>query len=119
MQDKNSLRLRKYSHISAMILAGGMNVSLSGMAQALTADEVLNKMSDDQRHGYISGIVDGYAYARWLSDRPDNTGSQCIYTWYYDGGAKKWRQIHQWFERHLDKPVDALLHVLIKKECGE
>ncbi len=101
------------------MLFGGIFASSGGAAHALTADDVLNKMSNDQQHGYISGMVDGLAYARWLQDKPDSTGMQCIYGWYYSGKKEKWALIHQWFERHLDKPVDALLYVLIKKECGE
>lgn len=96
-----------------------MPALFGGGAHALTADDVLNKMSSDQQHGYISGLVDGLAYARWLSNRPDKAGMQCIYGWYYNGREEKWALIQQWFERHLEKPVDALLYVLIKKECGE
>lgn len=119
MRDRKSLTLRKYSHISAIMLIAAAFLSSGKEAAALTADDVLNKMNADQRHGYISGIVDGYAYARWLSDKPDKTGMQCVYGWYYNGQTEKWAVIEQWFERHLDKHVDALLYVLIKKECGE
>ncbi len=102
-----------------MILTAALSLPFAKGAAALPAEDVLTKMSLDQRHGYISGIVEGLAYARWLTHRPDDAGMQCIYNWYYGGGTEKWTQVTQWLERHLDKPVDALIYVLIKKECGE
>ncbi|MEP5730829.1 MAG: hypothetical protein ABJL67_15835 [Sulfitobacter sp.] len=96
-----------------------MILSSGGSADALTADDVLNKMSDEQRHGYVSGMVDAFAFARWQANKPDKTGMQCIYNWYYSGDADTKRKIYAWFERHLDKHADALLFVLVKKECGE
>ena len=99
--------------------SGGIFLLLGGSAQALTADYVLNEMTPEQQHGYISGVVDGIAYARWLSDRPDETGMQCIYRWFYESGAEKWELVDSWFERHPEQPVDALLYVLIERECGE
>jgi len=119
MRDRKSLRLRKYSHFSAIMLVAAAFLSSGKEAAALTADDVLNKMGADERFSYVSGVIDGLAYARWLSDRPDDTGMQCIYSWYYNGEAAKHQLIDTWFERHLDMPVDALLYVLIKRECGE
>ena len=37
----------------------------------------------------------------------------------YQGGEERSNLVHQWFSRHLDKPVDALLYILIRRECGE
>jgi len=85
----------------------------------LTADDVMNKMSATERNAHIAGIVGGLAYARFLRDRPDETGMSCIYDWYYASDAARLGQITQWFERHPDKPVEPLLYVLIKRECGE
>lgn len=119
MRDRKLLRLRKYSHISAIMLVAAAFLSSGKEAAALTADYVQNEMPSDQRSGYLSGMVDGLAYARWLSDRPNETGMQCIYSWFYDGGIERQRQINEWFERHSDKPVDALLYVLMKRDCGE
>ncbi len=87
-------------------------------AQQLNAGAVLNKMNSDQRHGYLSGIVEGLAYARWLRDKPDGGGMKCIYRWYYEGGTINAKKLNSWLHRHPDKPVSALMHVLIKKDCG-
>ncbi len=102
-----------------MILSVAAFTSLGQEAKALTADDVLNKMNADQRFGYISGVVEGLAYSRWVADKPDDTGMTCIYDWYYQGEEARSNQVDGWLRRHLDKPVGALLYVLIKKECGE
>ena len=94
-------------------------MSSGGPVQALTANDVLNKMSNDERHSYLAGMVGGFAHSRYLQDKPDQSGMTCIFDWYYESGAKKWQLIETWFSRHLDKQVEPLLYVLIKKECGE
>ena len=96
-----------------LITMGSPNV-----ASGQTAGDVLDRMAAEQQASYIAGVVEGLAYGRFLRDRPDETGMQCIYDWYYDSGAEKWGEIEQWFRRHADKPVGALLHVLIGRECG-
>jgi len=87
-------------------------------ASSLNAGAIMNKMNLGQRHGYISGVIEGLAYSRFLRDKPNETGMKCIYDWYYSGKAKKWKTIETWFGRHPNKPAGVLLYVLIKKECG-
>lgn len=89
-------------------------------AAALTADEVLNQMNADQRFGYLSGVTEGLATARWLRDRPDAKGMQCIFGWYLDRAPQDvLAEIETWFERHPEQQAGLLLHVLIKQECGD
>ena len=118
MLNDERIKLSKYKQILVIILGvliTGINPSLSSN---LNADAVLNKMNADERFGYISGVVEGLAYSRWLKDRPNDTGMQCIYKWYYNAKLEKWKKITAWFNRHPNKPVGVLLYVLIKKECG-
>lgn len=116
-------KIRVYSEIikkyPSQLLMMGMFILSPGAAQALTADDVLNKMDSTQQHSFIAGVVGGFAYSRFLQDRPDKTGMKCIYDWYYGSGQTKWPRIETWFARHLDKPAEPLLYVLIKRECGE
>ena len=98
------------------IMINGLQVE---EAKALTAGDVLNKMSSKEQSSYVAGVVGGLAQARWIKDQPDTSGMQCISGWFYNGQREKWNQINTWFNRHLDKPANALLYVLIKKECGE
>lgn len=102
-----------------MIAASGVSIPQNASAEEMNAGVVLEKMTVSERVSHIAGVIEGLAYARWLKDKPDAAGSQCIYDWYYDGGEVVARKIHTWFEHHADKPVGALLYVLIKQECGE
>jgi len=111
--------LTSYKQLSAILLCSGVFASFGNAAQAITADDVLNKMNADQRFGYISGVIEGLAFARWAKDQPDSTGMNCIYDWYYQGGEERSNQVDTWLRKNLDKPVGALLYVLIKKNCGE
>lgn len=83
MLDRNGLKLSKYLPYSVM-MAGVVSTALSTQkAEALTAAEVMDNMNNEQIVGYTAGIVDGLATARWLSDKPDASGMQCIFDWYY------------------------------------
>jgi len=120
MRSDKSLRLRKYSQFSAMILAAVAFLAAGKNAAALTADEVLENMNADQWFGYVSGVVDGLATARWLQDRPNDEGMQCIYNWYLARPPSEvLAEVETWFERHREQQAGILLHVLINKECGE
>ena len=81
MWHKKPKKLTVFQQFS-LILAVGLTAFGSTNAIALTADEVLNKMNTDQRVGHITGIVTGLAYARWLIERPKETGRDCIHDWY-------------------------------------
>lgn len=91
---------------------------MTGQAFALTAKEVLTKMSADERHAYKAGIVDGLAQARWLKDKPDSTGMQCTYDWFYKNGETSRANLLQLMERNPDKQMSGLIYVLVKKSCG-
>ena len=114
----NGLRSLINKAIIVIYTSGFLAIAGAPVANALTAGDVLNKMNTDQRYGYIAGVVEGLAYSRWLKDKPQNEGMKCIYDWYYGKPGKNWERINSWLTRHPDKPVGALLYVLIKKECG-
>lgn len=85
----------------------------------LNAGFVLNKMNVDQQVSYVAGVVEGLAYSRYLRDKPDQSGMQCIYDWYgKNTGKVQISKMDAWFAKHPDKPVGVLLYVLIKQDCG-
>lgn len=96
-----------------------MTSASAASATNLNAGYVLDKMNNDQMVSYVSGVVEGLAYARFLKDRPSEDGMNCVYSWYDKLDKQGWTKMEAWFRRHEDKPVGVLLHVLIKKECGE
>lgn len=99
-----------------LCLVGGVS---QAQARDLNAGFVLNKMNADERVAYISGVIEGLAYSRFLRDRPDESGMNCVYDWFDENYKKKWLKTKRWLARHPDKPVGVLMYVLIKKECGE
>ncbi|MEM8497830.1 MAG: hypothetical protein AAF542_07380 [Pseudomonadota bacterium] len=124
--------LEKYSRYSEVINKFPAKLILIGVvvvgavlalkpkeAKALTAKEFLDNFSGREQAAFVSGAVGAYAHARYLREKPDKTGMNCIYDWYFKADAKnKWAKIETWFERHPDYPVEPLLYVLIKKGCG-
>lgn len=119
MSSVNLFKLSKYKQLLAIITINIFIFWNVNTSNAQTAGDVMNKMNDDQSIGYITGVIEGLAYSRWLRDKPNGGGSKCIYDWYYKGGEKVKRQMFDWFDRHPDKGLGPLLYVLIKKECGE
>lgn len=117
MPAKRWLILSKSSLIFAMVL--GVIPKTTSSAFAFTANEVVNEMSEQDRRTYLAGLVDGLAQGRWIKDKPETTGVQCVYNWYYQGGEAVHTTINQWFSRHLDTEANGLLYILIKRECGE
>ena len=120
MLNKCSLKLSKCKFLPAIIftsmLCGG-NVT---QAKDMNAGVVMDEMNSDQRAGYVMGVIDGLAYARFVRDKPSEEGMKCIYDWYYKDNAERWKStLFPMFERHRDKPVSTILYVLTKKECGE
>lgn len=102
-----------------------MPLVISQMASNARADETFNaghfldKMNTAEQYNYISGLVEGLAYARFLKDKPDETGMKCIHDWLYKDAKGSWMQIKQAFERFRKYPPPVVVHVLIKKKCGE
>lgn len=80
---------------------------------------VLDQMETDQQTFFLIGTVEGFAYQRFLKDKPDESGMSCIQNWLYGDTAKRWRQVQALFSKHREKPPAALIHALVKRECGE
>ena len=88
-------------------------------AQSLNAGAVMNDMNSDQRVGYVSGVIEGLAYSRFIRDNPNETGMKCIYDWYYKDNAELWEStLFPIFEKYKDRPVGVILYVLTEKACA-
>ena len=99
-----------------MVLSSGS----SAQAQNLDAGFVLNELSTKEQSAYISGVVEGLAYARFLRDRPNETSMVCVQNWYFGAEDKKavLAELFQLFEDYKDLPVAVLVNSVAKKECG-
>ena len=120
MRNGNPAKLTSYSPFSAMILAVVTLLALGKGAAALTADDVLNKMPRERGTSYLDGNVEGLATARWIKDKPDGTGVNCIYDWYFQQPKNPVvDRIYALFGKYPDQQAGALMFVLLKEECGE
>ena len=113
-------RNRQFGSYSRSALVGvGLALIAADDAGAQTAGDILEKTSPEHQVGYINGVVEGLAYARFLRDHPDETGMRCIYDWYLKGDGRNQKRIIAWLERHSEQRVGVLMHVLIRQECGD
>lgn len=87
-------------------------------AEDFTAGAVVERMDASERYTFIAGIIEGLAYARFVSDgKSEEPGMRCIYTWFYeeDGSANKIVAAFKAFPDHLPGAVTA---ALAQRRCG-
>ncbi|MEM6889181.1 MAG: hypothetical protein AAF636_13685 [Pseudomonadota bacterium] len=96
-------------------MAAGLAAAQDAGAQ--TADDVLNRMSDEERFAYLSGVVEGLATSRWVADQPDSSRMQCVYDWYFGQNVKVRQTVIAWLERNPDQRAGILMHVLVERQC--
>lgn len=119
MPTKGWLTLSKSSSIPAMLIAIMINGLVPDDAEALTGREILTKLNTEEQVRYVSGVFEGLGYARFVKDRPDQTGSKCIQTWLTEDSVERWQIVKQWLEHHKEKTAGTILYALITKECGQ
>ena len=88
-------------------------------ARDFNAGFVMDELELKQQYMLVQGLLQGLAYARFLKDKPNETGMTCIQQWLFqDGETKRWKIVEASFRKHHDKPPAALVHALVKRECG-
>ena len=98
---------------SISILA--LSLSITGDAGAITAGDVMEKMTDKERFGYLTGLVDMLSYQHVLAgDRPR---AQCVTAKFYDETDMQARIIAT-FARYPDKSPEGIVVLLMNKACG-
>jgi hypothetical protein len=83
----------------------------------LDAKAVMNKMGHEERGGYLAGIVEGLAYARYVVDGKQTNGMNCIYDWFYKDETSL-PSIIDAFDKFPDHYPGAIMAALVKKKCG-
>ncbi len=76
----------------------------------------MEKMAPQDRVPYISGVVEGLAYARYLRDEKQTAGMKCIFDW-YQKGKDTIDVIYTAFGKYPDYPPAAIIDVLSRKAC--
>ena len=91
-----------------------------GAAQALTVTEIRKNLTPAEQIHYVTGLVEGLAFARWLADNKDSSGMACIWDWYLgEDSQKRIAQQRAMFDKHPDQHVSTLVYAMIKKKCGD
>ncbi len=104
--------------VRARLIGGLMTAILlvAVPAWAITAGDVLDKMTEKERDGYITGAVDTAMYLASVQEK-NNAKSECILNWFYAEKAPGPRQVISTFRQYRDKPAVALIKVLIDRAC--
>ena len=86
-------------------------------AGGLTTDTVLKIMSDKELNAYISGLVEGLAYARYVQDgKKSYEGMTCISNWFYKD-KKTAPKIVRAFAHFKGSFANSVVGALAAKEC--
>ncbi len=121
------LKQKSKNLLASGLVAGSMLVVAGGPSAAdevMNAGSVLEKMEAKELSAYISGILEGLAYARFRKDTlaagsKDERGSSCIYKWYYTGTGKTPASILATFRKYPDQMPATIIALMVKQECGE
>ena len=83
---------------------------------AVTGREVLEKMERIELAAYIAGSVEMAAFLAKTSGNAKR--SSCIMDWYFHEGNGV-DQIIQALFKFKDRPVQPVIYLLMKRQCGE
>lgn len=86
-------------------------------AFALTGGDVIDKMTDKERAGYLIGAVEMAMYN--ASTAGNGKRAECISTWYFSQDGKAQKAVVAAFAQYKDRPAVALLNALINRQCGQ
>lgn len=109
------VRFRNKNKLQIIALAVIALFSIRQDAAALIADDVLGKMSKDERFGYVSGLVDMLSYQSLLSG--DQAHAQCVADAYYKEPKAAWSALLDLMERHGDKATEGIVVVFMRTKC--
>lgn len=75
----------------------------------------MEKMSENVRFGYLSGLADMLSYQHVLSG--DSDGAKCISDAFFRDKDATWRALFELFGKYPDKPAEGLVVVLMNCAC--
>lgn len=85
-------------------------------ASAITAEDVMKKMSQDHRFGYITGLVDMLAYQ--TAANGDRAKGNCIAdTFYRERREAALKRLFDVMEQYPDKRPEILMKVVADQLC--
>lgn len=107
--------MKSFQNIVLTAISAGFVSSLfPSERKAITAGDVVDKMSEDQQYGYLTGAVDMVIFLH--SSNGEGDRAECILNWFYRDDASA-KEIVAVFHNYKDKPAIGILHVLINRHC--
>jgi hypothetical protein len=103
---------------SLAILGACLSVfAATHQAAAVTVDDVMKKMSEKERLGYLQGMIDMLAYQ--IAAAGNREKGNCIIDAFFDEkkSTDSWSQLKTVFQKYPDKRPEILLSVLAGQIC--
>lgn len=85
-------------------------------ALAISASDVMEKMTEKERFGYLTGLVDMLSYQHVLAGNQGR--AKCISVAFYKKPDDAWRLVGETFAKFPDKAAEGLMVVLMNRSCG-
>jgi hypothetical protein len=105
-----------FRYLTALSVVGLALLVAIQQASAITAEDVMKKMSPEQRAQYLAGLIDMLAYQTAASG--DRAKGSCILAKFYDSDSKSsLAQTLDVFKKYPDKRPEILLTVLANQIC--
>lgn len=124
MSGGNTLKLMRNIGVAGVLFASNVPVYANdNPGTPMTAGAVVEKLSADEFFLYVSGMIEGLAYARFLKDsaaagEKSQDGMVCMQDWYLKTPANIVKA-DATFRKYADYPPAVVIAAMIKKECGE
>lgn len=104
----------------AVVLSAFLGVQANAAQTGdITAGSVLAKFNKKELNAYLTGLVQGFAHARYIKDGKNaDAGMKCIYGWFfYDDQSML--QIMQAFKKYRNHTPNVVMAAMLKQQCGE
>lgn len=103
--------------IRRLAIAAAVALFIATPALAIPAGDVLDRMTLDQRSGYLSGAVEMAMFIAATQER-NQAKSDCIRNWYFGEGTGSAREILAVFEANRKREAMPLIMIVINRHCG-
>jgi hypothetical protein len=101
----------------AVFMLSAFSVMGMSSAMAITAKDVTEKMSKDERYNYLTGLIDMRAFQAAQSG--DTAFSKCVNDAYYrDKEGSAWIAVLESLQKFPDRQAATIVFLLTQKMCG-
>lgn len=87
------------------------------VATEFTAGVVMEKMAGGERYTFVSGIVEGLAYARFIRDGKNEAGMKCVLDWFHGNNKVAMDDIEILFAKYPAYPPAPIVSTLAERKC--